>query len=213
MKCENKMMVLYAVTDRRWNSKTLYEQVEKALCGGVTCVQLREKDMNEIDFLNEAIQINKLCKMYNVPFLVNDNINIAMRCGADGIHVGQEDMPVKEVRSLVGENMIIGVSVHNVDEAIKAVEDGADYIGIGAIFDTSTKHDAKNISLSIVSEVCKAVDVPVVAIGGLNKYNIKKLKGTGINGVALVSAIFASEDIEKSCKELYKISKKVVYDN
>lgn len=211
MKCDKKTMLLYAVTDRMWTGKqTLYDQVEAALRGGVTCVQLREKELDDEAFLNEAIEIKELCRKYNVPFFINDNVNVAIRCGADGIHVGQEDMAAGTVRSLVGEDMIIGVSVHTVEEAVEAVKNGADCLGVGAMFSTSTKLDAGVLPMQTLSDICHAVDIPVVAIGGLNKGNIAKLSGTGVDGVALVSAIFAAEDIENECRELYRISENMV---
>lgn len=211
MKCDKKMMLLYAVTDRAWVGKqTLYEQVESALKGGVTCVQLREKNQSEEEFLREAIEISSLCKKYNVPFIVNDNVKIAIECGATGIHVGQDDCEVSEVRKLVGDKMIIGVSAHNVEEAKKAVASGADYLGVGAVFSTSTKADTNVLSFETVKAICDALDVPIVAIGGINKENILKLKGTGVDGVAIVSGIFAAEDIEAECKILRMLSKEMV---
>lgn len=211
MKCDKKMMLLYAVTDRMWTGKqTLYEQVEDALRGGVTCVQLREKELSDEEFLNEAVKMKELCQKYRVPFFINDNVNIAIKCGADGIHVGQEDMAARAVRSLVGDSMMIGVSVHTVEEAMEAVRNGADYLGVGAMFSTSTKLDAKVLTLQTLSDICHAVNIPVVAIGGLNKGNIPKLEGTGVDGVALVSAIFAADNIENECQELYRISENMV---
>lgn len=211
MKCDKKTMLLYAVTDRMWTGKqTLYEQVEDALRGGVTCVQLREKELDEDAFLKEAIEIKELCHKYQVPFFVNDNVEIAIQCGADGIHVGQEDMAAGAVRALVGDQMMIGVSVHTVEEAIEAVKNGADCLGVGAMFSTSTKLDADVLPMQTLSGICLAVDIPVVAIGGLNKDNIAELAGTGVDGVALVSAIFAAEDIESECRELARISEEMV---
>lgn len=204
-------MLLYAVTDRAWvGTKSLYEQVKEALENGVTCVQLREKELNESDFLKEAKQISALCKEYKVPFIVNDNVNIAIACKADGIHIGQEDMELTNVRKLVGEDMIIGVSAHTVEEAIKAQEGGADYIGIGAVFATSTKTDVDVLSFETLKSICEAVDIPTVAIGGIKKDNICKLKGSGIDGVAVVSAIFAAKDIATATKELLLEVKKAV---
>ncbi len=211
MKCDKKSMLLYAVTDRMWTgNQTLYEQVEDALRGGVTCVQLREKELSDEDFLKEAIEIKELCHRYNVPFFINDNVDVAIKCASDGIHVGQEDMEAGKVRSLVGENMIIGVSVHSVEEAIDAVKNGADCLGVGAMFSTSTKLDAGVLSMQTLYDICHSVDIPVVAIGGLNKNNIAELAGTGVDGIALVSAIFAAENIEKECRELYRISEEMV---
>ena len=203
MRLDKKYMLLYAVTDRAWvGTKSLYEQVKEALENGVTCVQLREKELNESDFLKEAKQISAICKEYKVPFIVNDNVNIAIACKADGIHIGQEDMELTNVRKLVGKGMIIGVSAHTVEEAIKAQEGGADYIGIGAVFATSTKTDVDVLSFETLRSICEAVDIPTVAIGGIKKDNICKLKGSGIDGVAVVSAIFAAKDIATATKEL-----------
>ncbi len=211
MRLDKKHILLYAVTDRAWvGTKSLYEQVKEALENGVTCVQLREKELDESDFLKEAKQISTLCKEYKVPFIVNDNVNIAIACKAEGIHIGQEDMELTNVRKLVGEDMIIGVSAHNVEEAIKAQEGGADYIGIGAVFATSTKTDVDVLSFETLRSICEAVDIPTVAIGGIKKDNICKLKGSGIDGVAVVSAIFAAKDIATATKELLLEVKKAV---
>ena len=211
MKCDKQHMLLYAVTDRAWTGKqTLYDQVEAALKGGVTCVQLREKELDETAFLQEAKELCALCRRYGVPFLVNDNVEIAIACGADGIHVGQEDLAAGEVRRRAGENMILGVSVHTVEEACQAVRDGADYLGLGAVFPTSTKTDVEQMSNETLRAICDAVDVPIVAIGGINRGNILKLAGSGVDGVALVSAIFSAEDIEGTCRELRAMSKEMV---
>ena len=211
MKCDKNMMLLYAVTDRAWTgNQTLYEQVESALKGGVTCVQLREKELDEESFLKEAIEICELCKRYEVPFFINDNVDIAIKCHADGIHVGQEDMEASKVRERVGEEMMIGVSVHSVAEAIEAVKNGADCLGVGSMFSTSTKKDVDLLPKETLRDICAAVDIPVVAIGGINRSNILKLSGSGADGVALVSAIFASEDIESECRELYKLSEAMI---
>ena len=211
MRCDKRHMLLYAVTDRAWTGKqTLYEQVEAALKGGVTCVQLREKELDETAFLQEAKELCALCRRYGVPFLVNDNVEIAIACGADGIHVGQEDLAAGEVRRRVGENMILGVSVHTVEEARQAVRDGADYLGLGAVFPTNTKTDVEQMPNETLRAICEAVDVPIVAIGGINRGNILKLAGSGVDGVALVSAIFSAEDIEGTCRELRAMSEEMV---
>lgn len=211
MKCGKRHMLLYAVTDRTWVGKqTLYEQVEAALKGGVTCVQLREKELDEAAFLQEAKGICALCRRYNVPFIINDNVEIAIACGADGIHVGQEDMAAGKVRRRVGDGMILGVSVHTVEEARQAVQDGADYLGLGAVFPTSTKMDVEQMSSETLQTICNAVDVPIVAIGGINRDNLLKLAGNGVDGVALVSAIFSAEDIEGACRELRALSERMV---
>ena len=204
-------MRLYAVTDRAWVGKqTLYEQVEAALKGGVTCVQLREKELSEEDFLAEAKEIKALCSRYHVPFFINDNVDIAIKCQADGVHVGQEDMKASDVRSKVGDQMIIGVSAHSVEEAVEAVKNGADCLGVGAMFTTSTKADASVLPKETLRAICEAVDVPVVAIGGIGESNILELAGTGADGVALVSAIFGAADIEAQCRKLRALSEEMV---
>ena len=191
MKCDKHTMLLYAVTDRAWTGReTLRQQVEDALKGGVTCVQLREKELDDAAFLQEAMELSTLCRSYGVPFIINDNVEIAIKCHADGIHVGQEDMAAADVRAKVGPDMIIGVSAHSVEEAQLAVAHGADYLGVGAAF--------------------SSVDVPVVAIGGIHKDNILKLRGSGADGVALVSAIFSAEDIEAECKELKALTEQII---
>ena len=211
MRCDKKHMLLYAVTDRAWTgTQTLYQQVEAALKGGATCVQLREKELDEAAFLQEAKELCALCRRYGVPFIVNDNVDVAQACGADGVHVGQEDMKAGEVRRRVGEDMILGVSVHTVEEARRAVRDGADYLGLGAVFPTSTKTDADQMSNETLRDICGAVEIPVVAIGGLNRDNILRLSGSGVDGVALVSAIFGAEDIEAACRELCALSEQMV---
>lgn len=210
MKCDKKAMLLYAVTDRAWlKDQTLYQQVEAALKGGVTCVQLREKELSDEDFLAEAIEIAALCKRYGVPFFINDNVEVAVKSHADGIHVGQEDMAAAKVRERVGDDMMIGVSAHTVEEALEAVKAGADCLGVGAMFSTSTKADAEVLPKDVLRDICNAVDIPVVAIGGISKHNIGKLAGTGVDGVALVSAIFSSDDIESECRELRRLSEEM----
>lgn len=214
MKCDKKAMLLYAVTDRAWVGKqSLYEQVEAALKGGVTCVQLREKELDEDRFLQEAMEISALCKQYGVPFFINDNVEIAIKCHADGIHVGQEDMEAEQVRQRVGNDMMIGVSVHSVEEALEAVKNGADCLGVGAMFSTSTKTDVDVLPKEILRDICAAVDIPVVAIGGICKTNISQLSGTGVDGVALVSAIFAADDIGNECRLLRELSEEMVRES
>ncbi len=211
MKCDKRYMLLYAVTDRAWTGEqTLCEQVEAALKGGVTCVQLREKEMDETAFLQEAKDICALCHRYGVPFIVNDNVDVAIACQADGIHVGQEDMTAGEVRRRVGDAMLLGVSVHTVEEARRAVRNGADYLGLGAVFPTSTKTDVDQMTNETLRAICDAVDVPVVAIGGINRGNLLKLSGSGVDGVALVSAIFSAEDIEDTCRKLRLLAEGMV---
>ena len=209
MKCNPETMLLYAVTDRAWTgAQTLYEQVEQALKGGVTCVQLREKELDEAAFLAEAKEIGGLCRAYGVPFIVNDSVEIALECGADGVHVGQSDMDAQQVRAAVGGRLMIGVSARTVEEALRAQRSGADYLGVGAMFATSTKLDAKAVSLRTLKDICAAVDIPVAAIGGISRDNMLELSGTGIDGVALVSAIFAAGDIEGRCRELKELARR-----
>lgn len=211
MKLDREHMLLYAVTDRTWlNGQSLSFQVEQALKGGISCVQLREKELSYNDFLNQALELKQVCKNYDVPFIINDDVEIAVKCNADGIHVGQSDMDAYDVRSKIGRDMILGVSVHSVSEALTAQEKGADYLGVGAMFSTSTKLDANDVSFETLSDICKAVSIPVVAIGGIQKHNIKELAGTGVDGVALISAIFASEDIVSECQTLKKLTEETV---
>lgn len=204
-------LLLYAVTDRRWaNKQSLKEQIELSLKGGVTFLQLREKNLSEEEFLKEAREIKALAREYKVPFIINDNVDVAMKVDADGVHVGQDDKDAKEVRKIIGKNKILGVSAQTIKQAIKAEKDGADYIGVGAVFPTGTKKDAENLSIEILKKICQSVTIPVVAIGGITKENILKLKGSKIAGVALVSAIFASKDIKQDCQKLKELSIKVV---
>lgn len=204
-------MRLYAVTDRAWTGKqTLYEQAERALKGGATCMQLREKKLDEEAFLKEAEALGRLCGRYHVPFIINDNAEIALKCHADGVHVGQTDGNVAEIRQKIGKDRILGVSAKTVEQAVRAEKDGADYLGVGAVFATSTKPDASVVSHDTVRQICDAVTIPVVAIGGVKEANIMELKGSGVDGVALVSAIFAAEDIEKTCRALRAISEEMI---
>lgn len=211
MKCDRKYMQLYAVTDRAWTGKqTLLEQVESAIMGGATCVQLREKELGDEEFLAEAIEMKSLCASYGVPLFINDNVEVAIKCGADGIHVGQEDMAAAKVREKVGDSMMIGVSAHSVEEAIKAVENGADCLGVGAMFATSTKEVKGILPKEMLRDICVAVDVPVVAIGGVGEHNLAELSGTGIAGVAIVSDIFSADDIEAKCKRLKELTNNLI---
>lgn len=196
-------MTLYAVTDRTWvKDTTLMDQVKEALEGGITFLQLREKHLSKEEFIKEAREMKELSKEYNVPFVINDNIEVALAVDADGVHIGQDDMSVEEARKLLGEDKIIGVSAHNVEEAIKAQKGGADYLGVGAVCATSTKKDANVVSKEEIKKICHTVEIPVVAIGGIKKENIKTLEGTDVDGVAVVSAIFAAKDIKKDTKQL-----------
>lgn len=207
MNCTAEMLRLYAVTDRAWVGKlTLPQQVEAALKGGATCVQLREKNLADSSILAEAREISALCRQYRVPFILNDNVALAAQCGADGVHLGQEDMDPAEARRILGPDAIIGVSAHNVAEAKAAVAAGADYLGCGAMFATTTKTNVTALPKETLRAICAAVGVPVVAIGGISKQNLLSLAHCGEAGVALVSAIFAAEDIEEECRELRKLA-------
>ena len=203
MKFAESMLRLYAVTDRSWvGTQTLYEQVEAALRGGVTCVQLREKELNPEDFLSEAKQIKTLCARYGVPLIINDNVELALKVDADGVHVGQEDMDAQDVRSLIGPDKILGVTAKTVEQAQRAQRNGADYLGSGAVFGSTTKRNAKPMSMELLKSICQSVTIPVVAIGGIHRGNIASLAGTGIRGAAVVSGIFAAADIEEECRLL-----------
>jgi len=210
MKLTKEMMRLYAVTDRSWlRGQTLLEQVEQALTGGTTLVQLREKELDEESFLREAVELAKLCHRYGVPLLINDNVEIARRSGADGVHVGQDDMDAASVRSILGSDMIVGVTAKTVLQAIRAQEAGADYLGSGAVFGSSTKLNAKPMTRELLKSICNAVSIPVVAIGGINRNNILDLADTDIDGVAVVSGIFAAADIEAECRYLRSVVKQI----
>ncbi len=203
MKCDKKWMPLYAVTDRAWlRGRTLFQQVEEAIRGGATCIQLREKEMDDHDFLQEALEMKALCSRWQVPLFINDNVEIAVACGADGVHIGQHDAPAAEVRKRIGPDMMLGVSAQTVEQALKAQRDGADCLGVGAVFSTGTKLDADDVSFDTLKAICSAVSIPVVAIGGIKEDNIRMLAGSGIDGVAVVSAIFAAEDIEQASRSL-----------
>ena len=209
--CRKEDLLLYAVTDRSWlNGETLYAQVEKALKGGVTFVQLREKALDEQAFLEEAKEIQKLCAQYHVPFVINDNVEIAAQIGADGVHVGQSDMEAGDVREKLGPDRIIGVSAQTVEQAVRAQERGADYLGVGAVFPTGSKADAVEVSHETVRAIMEAVDIPVIAIGGITKDNVSELSGTGICGIAVISAIFAQEDIEGAARVLKERTEEAV---
>ena len=204
-------MLLYAVTDRHWlKGETLYSQVEKTLEGGTTFVQLREKELDEEHFLEEAKEIKKLCAKYNVPFVINDNVEIALEMDADGVHVGQSDMEAGDVRAKLGPDKIIGVSAQTVEQALLAQERGADYLGVGAVFHTDSKADAADVDHETLKAICEAVDIPVIAIGGISKDNVGELAGSGICGIAVISAIFAEKDIKGATQELKNRTKKMV---
>lgn len=196
-------MRLYAVTDRAWlGHRTLSACVEEAIAGGASAIQLREKDLCSAEFDMLARAVKPICQTAKVPLFINDDVELALRIGAEGVHVGQNDMTCREVRSLVGTDVIIGVSAQTVDEALAAQAEGADYLGVGAIFGTPTKSDAREVPLEILKAICAEVDIPVVAIGGLNATTMTQLSGTGADGVALVSAIFSADDILSETKIL-----------
>lgn len=211
MKCDKHTMLVYAVTDRAWVGKmSLYQQVEAALQNGATCIQLREKELDDADFLAEAQEMAALCRRYHVPFIINDNVDIAIACHADGVHVGQEDMAASDVRKRVGDQMMIGVSAHTVEEALEAVRNGADYLGLGAVFSTSTKTDAGAMSFDTLKAICDAVEIPTVAIGGISPANIMQLAGSGVDGVAVVSAIFGAPNPGQATAQLVELSQKMI---
>ena len=196
-------LLLYAVTDRRWlEGRSLTDVVRQSLEGGVTCLQLREKSLGEDAFLAEARALQTLCRRYGVPFLVNDNVDIALAMGADGVHVGQSDMAAGDVRALLGPEKILGVSAQTVAQALRAERAGADYLGVGAMFPTGSKSDAEAVSLSTLREICRAVSIPVVAIGGISRENVGALAGSGIAGVAVISAIYAARNIPAAASAL-----------
>lgn len=206
MKLSAETLRLYAVTDRSWlGEKTLFDQVEEALIGGVTLVQLREKEMSEDDFLKEAIEMAKLCHRYNVPLIINDNVDITMKSGADGVHVGQDDMEAAAARKKLGRDMIVGVTAKTIEQAQRAQDAGADYLGSGAVFGSTTKNNAKPMTMDLLSSIVRSVSIPVVAIGGINRSNILQLRGTKISGTAIVSGIFAAKDIETECRLLREL--------
>lgn len=211
MENDRSKYLLYAVTDRHWlNGRTLEEDVEQALKGGVTLVQLREKNLNFEEFCKEAEIIHLLCKKYNVPLIINDNVEVAKAVDAEGVHLGQGDMSIAKAREILGKNKIIGATARTKEQAVKAEKEGADYVGSGAVFGTSTKSDAVKMSFETLKQICKSVKIPVTAIGGITKKNVLQLKGTGVSGVAVVSGIFAEKDIYNSTSELRKKIEEVV---
>ena len=203
MNCDKKDLLLYAVTDRHWlNGRSLRQVVEESLEGGVTMVQLREKQLEEGTFLEEAKELQALCRQRRIPFLVNDNVDIALAMNADGVHVGQSDMEALDVRKKLGPDKIIGVSAQTVEQALLAQAHGADYLGVGAVFPTGSKDDAVEVPFETLKAICQAVRIPVVAIGGISKANVEQLRGSGICGVAVISAIYGADDIEGAAREL-----------
>lgn len=210
MKLNKNDFLLYAVTDNAYVTPNipLANLVKKVIDGGATMIQLREKNTNNL--FNEAKVIADICKERKIPLIINDYPNIAITCRADGVHIGQKDISAKEARKIIGNDKILGVSAQTVEQALQAELDGADYLGVGAIFDTSTKADADNVSIETLKDICSAVTLPVVAIGGISEKNIKKLKNSGISGIAVVSAIFGANDIAKACKNLKNTALEVV---
>lgn len=197
-----KELKFYLVTDSDiLRGRDFYNSIEEALKGGVTMLQLREKNASGKEFLEKAIKLRELTKKYNVKFIINDRVDIAMLCDADGVHVGQSDIPANKVRELMGEDKIVGVSARTVEEALTAKENGADYLGVGAMFTTRTKLDAKSVSIEKLKEIKELIKLPVVAIGGLSLSNIDKLKECNVDGYAVVSAILGAENIKLECEK------------
>ncbi len=210
MKVKSETLRLYAVTDRTWlHGRTLESQVEQAILGGATIVQLREKHLTGQALLAQAQALCALCRRYGVPFLVNDDVALALAVGADGVHVGQEDMAAEQARALLGPDKLIGVSAHSVAQAVAAQRAGADYLGCGAAFVTGTKTDAKPIPRETLQAVTAAVDIPVVAIGGITRGNLPQLQGCGLAGAAVVSALFAQEDVQAAARELRRLAEQL----
>ena len=209
MRLSAESLRLYAVTDRAWlKGRTLYDCVRESISGGATTIQLREKSLGYEEFKSQALEIQALCREYHVPFIINDNVNLAVDVNSDGVHVGQDDMNALNVREIIGSGKILGVSVRTAEEAILAERNGADYLGAGAVFHTGSKSDAVDISHETLREICGAVKIPVVAIGGINAGNIHLLAGSGIEGVAVISAIFAADDIRGAAGNLRALSEK-----
>lgn len=205
---------LYLVTDRSlMSTATLIEAVEQAILGGCTMIQLREKNISSLDFYRQSVEVKKVTEQYHVPFIINDRIDIAMAVNADGVHIGQSDIPAAIVRDLIGTDMLLGVSAASVKEAVQAANDGADYLGVGAMFPTGTKTDANYVSIEELKKIRHAVNLPIIAIGGINKGNIKLFHNTGINGLAVVSAIIAQPDIQKAAAEMKSMFYKEVLEH
>jgi thiamine-phosphate pyrophosphorylase len=213
MRIRKENVLLYAVTDRTWEGNKLVDQVEEAVKSGVTMLQLREKGMGFEDMVEEARHLKTITDRFHIPFIINDSIDVAIAVNADGIHLGQEDEGIREARAKLGNDKIIGISAHTLEEAITAQEEGADYIGVGAVFETTTKKDASGIGLEILKLICEAVTIPVVAIGGISKDNIMRLSGTGVDGVAVISALFAQPDIKEATKQMLQLAQIMVEHN
>lgn len=206
MRLNKEDLLLYAVTDRRWlkEGETLATRTEEAIDGGVTFVQLREKDLDEENFEREGRELKELCRKRGVPFVINDNVELAAKLDADGVHVGQSDMEALDVRKIIGEEKILGVSAQTVEQAVTAEKHGADYLGVGAVFPTGSKDDAAEVSYDTLKAICAAVKIPVIAIGGITEENVTELSGSGICGIAVISALYAKEDIKSAARKLRK---------
>lgn len=197
---------LYLVTDRKLvGSKDFYQSIEQAILGGVTFLQLREKALSSREFFNTAKKVSEIAKHFNIPYVINDRLDIALAVDADGLHVGQEDLPVETARKILGPHKIIGVSASTVEEAVKAEKGGADYLGVGAIFATGTKDNAKSVSIELLRQIKASVSIPVVAIGGINETNVKMVMNAGVDGVSVVSAILAKENVRQGAANLFKL--------
>ena len=207
---DKKTMRLYLVTDSAWVGElSLAEQVEQSLIGGASFVQIREKNLDFDSFVKKAIKIKKVTDKYKIPFVVNDNIEVALKVDADGVHVGQSDLTAKNCRKILGNDKILGVSAQTVVQALNAQENGADYIGVGAVFSTNTKGDASELDFETIKNICNAVSIPVVLIGGINENNINELNGIKADGIAVISAILASNNIKKTSEKLLDLSNQV----
>ena len=217
---DKKYLALYGVTDRWWVKQKLEKagvpvtddalregllaDTRAALEGGMTYVQMREKGdpMTEDELLAEALALKALCEEYGVPFVIDDDVDLAKKCGADGVHVGQSDMACVEARKALGERKVVGVSAQTVEQAVQAEKDGADYLGVGAVFPTGSKDDADDVSHDTVKAICEAVSIPVIAIGGISKDNVGQLAGLGLDGIAVISAIYAADDLKAATEDL-----------
>ena len=205
LKINHKDLLLYAVTERSClRGISLEEAVEQAILGGVSIVQLREKNISDGELMEEAKRLLKICHKYNVPFIINDDYEAALRCGADGVHVGIEDAPVADIRRIAGDDFIIGATAKTVEQAKLAEKSGADYLGVGAVFSSPTKTDAVRITPQQLSEICAPVSIPAVAIGGINAENVHTIKGCGHKGIAVVSAVFGADDVKAAAEGLHK---------
>lgn len=203
MKFNKNMLKLYAITDRQWlKNKTLPQAVEEAIKGGATFIQLREKNTSYEEFKSIAIEVKKITDKYSIPFVINDNVKLCKEIDADGVHIGADDMSVKKAREILGKNKIVGGTARTLERAIKAYNEGTDYLGIGAVFNTNTKSGTTHMTRELAQEINKTVNIPTVAIGGINKDNASQLKDYGVSGIAVISAIFAQNNITEACKSL-----------